>query len=97
MNPWKVVVPFVAVTLISLGVGCTAHVHVATRQPPADRVEVEGPSPGHDHIWIRGHWRWDGHEYDWVPGHWETRRGEWVHGHWEHVSGGWVWHEGHWR
>jgi len=57
------------------------------------------PSP--DHVWIRGHYRWDGvaNNYVWVPGRWQVHPAgyhRWVPGHWYARRGGWYWAEGHW-
>ena len=29
--------------------------------PPVEVVEQQPPQPSPDHVWIRGHYRWDGH------------------------------------
>ena len=77
----------------------TSQDQVVDRDPPPDRDEPPSASPGAEHAWIRGHWRWAHGEYVWVPGHWDRRPrpgAEWTHGHWARRGGGWVWVEGHW-
>jgi hypothetical protein len=70
----------------------------ADTEPPAEQVEAPGPPPSTEHVWIKGHWRWQG-KWVWRPGHWETiRHGhEWVAGRWERRHHNWVWVGGHWR
>lgn len=72
---------------------------VVRTAPPVEVVERPGPAPSREHIWVRGHWRWDGHRYLWDGGHWEARRvgHSWVPGHWVHARGGWYWVDGHWQ
>jgi hypothetical protein len=73
---------------------------VVVRRPPPNRVEVIAVSPGRNHVWVGGHWRWTGNDYDWVPGRWVApERGyrRWVPGHWAHTKRGYYWVEGHWR
>jgi len=69
-------------------------------RPPEPRVEVYGPPPHAEAVWIHGYWRHRRGEWIWVPGHWERRpkpRAVWVPGHWEERRGGWVWYKGHWE
>ncbi len=84
--------------------GCVAraHYYVAASPPPPPeaRIEVVPVTPGPEHIWVKGHWRWAGNGYEWVPGHWARRPhryATWEPGHWVREPGGWVWVEGHWR
>jgi hypothetical protein len=70
--------------------------------PPSEVVEVVPAQPSAEHVWIRGHYRWDGvaAAYVWVPGHWQQRPAgykRWVPGHWYERNGAWYWVEGHWR
>jgi WXXGXW repeat (2 copies) len=72
------------------------------RGPPADVVEVVPAQPSPDHVWIRGHYRWDGvaGAYVWVPGHWQLPpQGyhRWVPARWVERDGQWYFVEGHWR
>ena len=93
----------------AFGTGCVVHERVVEeptnedvvveREPPAEQVETQPAAPSNDHVWIKGHWRWNGHDWVWAPGHWEARRAgyEYVPGHWEHRTKGYVWIGGHWR
>jgi hypothetical protein len=70
--------------------------------PPVEVVETAPVQPSPDHVWIRGHYRWDGvaNAYAWVPGHWQVHPAgytRWVPGHWYARNGAWYWVEGHWR
>ncbi len=65
-------------------------------------VVVRPDSPGNDHVWIDGHWKWNDtrSEYVWVDGHWDkpgNPNWKWVSGHWKKSRGGWKWIEGHWK
>ncbi len=78
------------------------HRIIVTEEPPAPRVEVEGPAPDVGHAWIAGYWTYTDHHWVWVPGHWETRPrtgAVWVPGHWDKnpVERGWTWTPGHWE
>jgi len=69
-------------------------------RPPEPRVEVYGPPPYPEAVWIQGYWKHKGGEWIWVPGHWERRPkpfAVWIPGHWEPREGGWIWHPGHWE
>ena len=69
-------------------------------RPPEARVEVYGPPPHPEAVWIPGCWRHGRGEWIWVPGYWERRprpHAVWVPGHWEARRGGWVWHKGRWE
>ena len=94
----KVLLPIVAVVVLSLSsLGCAGEVVVRTA-PPADRVEVVTAAPSPQHFWIRGHWQWNGHQHVWEPGRWEIRRegAVWQAGSWRAEGGGWAWHDGRW-
>ncbi len=70
--------------------------------PPAEIVEAVPAQPSPDHVWIRGHYRWDANHaaYIWLPGHWQVHPAgyvRWVPGHWQQADGRWYWVEGHWR
>ena len=70
------------------------------RGPPRERVEVIGPTPAPNFVWMRGYWSWSGGDYVWNPGRWvAVERGyhKWVPGHWVGTRRGWYWVEGHWR
>ncbi len=96
--------PFV----LALATGCvvnppprteTRTVYVV-RQPPKPRVEAMSKAPGHNHVWVEGHYRWHRNDYVWVPGHWEKipkGRKHRVAGHWAHDRAGWYWVDGYWR
>src|SRR5687768_15050635 len=71
-----------------------------TQAPPAVRVETQTVSPGPNHVWTRGYWRWNGATYVWVPGSWMVRprpAAAWVEGHWLRRGGRYVWVAGRWR
>jgi hypothetical protein len=89
-----------------LSAGCVVHEEIGaegeiivTREPPVERAEEPGPTPGTEYIWIRGHWVYGGSDWVWRRGHWEARRAgyAWIAGHWAPRDGGWLWVEGHWR
>jgi hypothetical protein len=68
--------------------------------PPREIVEVIGPAPSPQHVWIAGHYDWRGDRYVWLPGRYEVvREGyrRWEPGHWEHDRNGYFWIEGRWR
>jgi hypothetical protein len=70
------------------------------RGPPRNRYEIRGNRPGHDMMWISGHWRWTGRDYDWVPGRWSAIHPgsrSWSPGRWRHNRNGWYWQDGRWR
>ena len=69
-------------------------------RPPEPRVEVYGPPPHPEVVWIPGYWRHSRGEWVWIPGRWAKPprpQAVWVPGHWEPREGGWVWHSGHWE
>jgi len=73
---------------------------VVASGPPADQVEIAGPAPGPEYVWVSGYHRWDGVHYVWVSGRWERRphaNAEWQPGAWRHHSSGWYWTEGRWK
>jgi uncharacterized protein YcfJ len=68
-------------------------------EPPPVREEVIVSAPSSQHIWIRGHSRWNG-RWVWQPGYWvipPRPYAKWVPGHWRHRADGWVWISGQWR
>jgi hypothetical protein len=68
--------------------------------PPQDQVEVVGPAPGPDFVWLGGYWVWHYDHYDWVHGYWGHRPyagAVWYGGHWEHHHHGWIFIGGYWR
>ena len=48
---------------------------VATRPPPAARIEVvPAPPPERERfVWVGGHWQWNGRDYVWEPGRYVER------------------------
>jgi hypothetical protein len=75
-------------------------VEYVVREPPRERVEVVGRSPGSDYVWVKGHWAWRRNDYEWIPGRWAIpERGfrEWEPGRWQHERSGWFYIEGRWR
>lgn len=69
-------------------------------RPPEPRVEVYGPPPYPEGVWIPGHWKNRKEGWVWVPGHWASPprpHAVWIHGYWEPRRGGWVWIPGHWE
>ena len=69
-------------------------------RPPEPRVEVYGPLPYSEAVWIPGYWKHRKEEWVWVPGHWATPlrpNAVWISGYWEPRGGGWVWIPGHWE
>ena len=97
--------------LLSLGsalmfTGCIATVRArpgvlyVQQAPPPRLVEVIGPPPSPNHIWIAGHHEWRGREYVWVAGRFEVIPpgfGRYEQGKWMHERAGWFWQEGRWR
>ena len=74
---------------------------IASEEPPAPIVEVEGVAPGPDFFWIGGHWHWN-HGWVWLHGRYDRHPhfhpgGGWEAGRWDHRGSNWVWREGHWR
>ena len=68
--------------------------------PPAPIVEVRGPRPGTEFVWVDGYHRWEGDHYVWTPGRWDRppHPGQrWVAHRWEHRGDHWELREGHWR
>jgi len=67
--------------------------------PPPSRVEVRGPAPMGDGIWIAGHWEWRDGRYLWIDGRWERDRAGyvWVEPRYARQGVGWVYVRGHWR
>ena len=91
--------------LVAAAVGCaggyaaTGNEVYASNAPPPDRVEIIGPPPGSQYLWVDGYWRWGGASYDWVPGRWVVvQQGQqWQPGRWRHNRYGWFYVQGHWR
>lgn len=91
----------------ALGSACVIRVHphavpaavVVTEAPPPEPAELVSPSPGPEHVWVRGYWSWSERGWLWVPGRWQrARRGfDWVPGRWGRHVHGWTWVPGHWR
>ena len=52
-------------------------VYVRTGSPGRKSSEERPAQPSAEHVWIRGHYRWDrvAGAYAWVPGHWQVRPG----------------------
>ncbi len=75
-----------------------AHPFVRTAPPPL-LVEVRGPPPGPDAVWIPGFWSWAGQRWAWVVGTWSApvKGASWVEGHWKAEGGGFRWVPGRWR
>lgn len=67
--------------------------------PPPVKKEVRMKSPGPNHFWVAGYWKWDGKKYVWIDGRWmPSRTGYvWAPGRWKKVRVGWEWVEGQWR
>jgi hypothetical protein len=68
--------------------------------PPPPKFENKSVSPGGDHVWVAGHWRWDHKEkaHVWIPGHWEKNREghHWVPAMWISKNGKHHYVPGHW-
>jgi hypothetical protein len=69
--------------------------------PPPPRHEPQMASPGPQHVWVPGHWKWERKQYMWEPGYWKVpphrNKTTWVPGYWEQRARGWVWVDGYWR
>jgi len=73
---------------------------IVEKAPPAPKLELVPKSPGHDFIWIRGHWSWKTGAWTWEEGYWSQRPGpdiQWMDGEWARHGKGWIWIPGHWR
>lgn len=96
---------FILSGLVILFIGLVLHssgcaTKVVYVPPPAPRVEIYGPPPYPEAVWIPGHWAYREGEWVWIPGHWEKRprpTAVWVPGHWRPKGKGWVWVPGHWE
>ncbi len=77
---------------------CASRTVYVQTEPPPVRVEVAGPLPARNAVWIPGHWSWEGRQHVWVAGYWDRNpQGRlWVPGHWERHHRGWHWVPGHW-
>ena len=44
-------------------------------EPPAAKVEEQGPAPSDHHVWLAGYWWWDTSTsaYAWSPGFWQDK------------------------
>ena len=72
---------------------------VITRPPPAPQVEIVGPAPGPDHVWVPGCWEWRG-AWVWVGGRWAIGphpHAHYVPGRWNRHGHSYVWIRGYWR
>src|SRR5438128_1525264 len=58
---------------VTIAACATRTVYVVEAPPPSERVEIIGPPPSGNHVWVAGHWHWTGAEYTWIPGHWIMR------------------------
>jgi len=70
------------------------------KTPPARKVVVVKPAkPHHNHVWVKGHWKWDKSRYIWTEGRWvKPKPGYlWIDGHWKKSKHGWRWVPGHWK
>jgi len=74
-----------------------AHTVVVVRTPPPARVEVVGPRPAVDMMWVAGHWDANWRGWQWVPGHWQRIERTWVPGHYTWEGRRQVWIGGHYR
>ena len=90
---WIVLIGFILV----LAAGCVVS-RPAFAPPPLKR-EIRPLSPGHNYVWIQGHWKWNGNRYTWISGPYVKKRPgmNWVSGHWVKRGRHWVWIKGHWR
>jgi len=82
--------------LLSFGCGT----EVVFVRPPDPWLEVQGPSPYPEAVWIPGYWRYKRGGWIWMPGDWgrPPRPGAvWVSGYWEPRRGGWAWIPGRWE
>ncbi len=74
--------------------------HTTTRaSPPALLVELKGPPPSRDAVFIPGFWSWTGARWAWVGGTWSAPLpgSTWVEGAWKSGAGGFQWKPGRWR
>ena len=71
----------------------------APAPPPPLLVEVPGPPPSRDSVWIQGFWAWTGSRFAWVSGDWSAPYPghAWVEGHWKRSGSGFTWVAGRWR
>lgn len=79
-----------------------SYIIIKDTPPGKEQSDTIPPSPGPDHIWVRGRWKWDNNNrFDWVTGHWEKKphpAAVWIPGHWRQKPGyGWLWVDGHWE
>ncbi len=68
--------------------------------PPPPVVEVRGPRPGAEFVWVDGYHRWEGERYVWTPGRWDRPPhpgARWVAHRWVRVHDHWELRPGHWR
>ena len=94
------IIALLAVATSSLACAGTTRTVLVAKAPPAPRVEIRRATPGPDHVWVAGYWKWSGRNHVWVNGTWvkKPHRGAaWVPGHWQKLRGGWKWIPGHWR
>jgi hypothetical protein len=104
-NPGKLAAVLAIASTLSLGavdLACASGVMtvIVKTAPPAPRVEVRPATPGPDHVWVAGSWKWTGRSHVWVSGKWvkrPTRSATWVAGRWQRKEAGWAWVPGHWR
>jgi len=84
--------------IVVLLLGCPPA--VVKVRPPEPRVEMYGPPPYPEAVWISGHWKHKKEEWVWVRGHWARPprlHAVWIPGYWEPRGGGWIWIPGHWE
>lgn len=69
------------------------------QEPPAEAPEEITPPPSSQHIWIRGHWKWQ-KGWVWINGQWVKRPhpdAVWIPGNYLKKHQHWVWVPGHWE
>jgi len=90
--------PLGALAGVDIGINIGGPEFVVRSQPPPERIETIGISPGPGYVWIRGHWGWRHEQWEWVGGRWDRAAqpgSVWISGQWVARGNGWVWMEGH--
>jgi hypothetical protein len=66
-------------------------------QPSLDQGP-SSPSPGENHFWVPGSWRWQTTHYVWGPGYWAVAQPDWiwVPARYYWTPRGWVYSPGYW-